>query len=379
METRVIKVDSSLEGLDHAVEEAVAVLSEGGLVGFPTETVYGLAANAALEASLEKLAEIKQRPGNKPFTLHIGDKSVLSRYVPDLSLLNRQFLRKAWPGPLTVVFDLNDGQMEQVRKSLPRQQVEALYHNCSIGIRLPDHPVARELLSEVHDPVVAPSANLSGAAPATSAEEVLEELADSIELVLDGGVTRYAKVSTIARLTDDGLEILREGVLDEGTVRRMRTVTILFVCTGNICRSPMAEGFGKEMLAAKLGCSVDDLAEKGYKIESAGVMAYDGAEASPEAIKACSEAGVDIRGHEARYLTAAMLERADIVYVMDRTHRQAVMELAVPGSKQNLGRRLDFLSQDGEIADPIGMSLETYRSCAKQISEGVRARLDEIL
>ena len=378
METRVIKVESSLEGLDYAVEEALGVLSEGGLVGFPTETVYGLAANAALETSLEKLAAIKQRPAHKPFTLHIGDKSVLSRYVPDLSLLNRQLLRKAWPGPLTAVFDLNAGQMEQVREQLPGQQVEALYHNCSIGIRLPDHPVARELLSEVHDPVVAPSANMSGEAPPTSAQEVLEELGGRIELVLDGGMTRYAKVSSIARVTDEGLEILREGVLDEGTVRRMRTVTILYVCTGNICRSPMAEGFSKEILAEKLGCSVDDLSEKGYKIESAGVMASDGASASAEAIQACSEAGVDIRGHGSRYLTADMLERADFVYVMDRTHRRAVMELSAPGSKQDLGRRLDFLNQDGDIADPIGMTLETYRSCAKQIAKSVRARLSEI-
>jgi len=379
METRVIKVESSLEGLDHAVEEAVAVLSEGGLVGFPTETVYGLAANAALEESLEKLAEIKQRPVHKPFTLHIGDKSVLSRYVPDLSLLNRQLLRKAWPGPLTVVFDLNDGQMEQVRKSMPRRQVEALYHKCSIGIRLPDHPVARELLSEMADPVVAPSANLSGDAPPTSAEEVLAKLEGRIELVLDQGETRYAKASTIARLTDENLEILREGVLDEPAVRRMRTVTILFVCTGNVCRSPMAEGFAKKILAEKFGCSVDDLSEKGYKVESAGVMACDGAEASPEAIKACGEAGVDIRGHGARYVTADMLERADFVYVMDRTHHRAVMELAAPRSKQDLGRRLDFLRPDGEIADPIGMSLDTYRSCAKEIAKCVRERLDEIL
>lgn len=379
METQVIKVESSLEGLDHAVEEAVAVLSEGGLVGFPTETVYGLAANAALEESLEKLAEIKERPEHKPYTLHIGDKSVLNRYVPDLSLLNRQLLRKAWPGPLTVIFDLNHGQMEQVRTGIPNQQMEALYHKSSIGIRLPDHPVARELLSEMSDPVVAPSANLSGEAPPISAEEVLEELGGRIELVLDAGVTRYAKASTIARLTNENLEILREGVLDAGTVRRMRTVTILFVCTGNACRSPMAEGFGKQMLAEKLGCSVDALSEKGYKVESAGVMAYDGAGASPEAIKACQEAGVDIRGHEARYLTADMLERSDFVYVMDRTHHRAVMELAGSMSKQDLGRRLDFLRPDGEIADPIGMSLETYRSCAQEIAQSVRERLNEIL
>ena len=98
-----------------------------------------------------------------------------------------------------------------------------------------------------------------------------------------------------------------------------------------------------------------------------------------EAIKACREADVDIRSHGARYLTGDMLERADFVYVMDRTHRQAVLEMAAPRSKQDLGQRLYFLRQEGDIADPIGMSLETYRSCAKQIARSVRERLDEIL
>ena len=378
METRIIKFGPSREGIDEAIGQAVEVLTKGGLVGFPTETVYGLAANADLPESVQKLAKIKQRPVNKPFTLHIGDKKVVSRYVPNISLLNRQLLRKAWPGPLTVVFNLNAEQMEQVREKLPAQQVEALYHNHSIGMRLPDYPAAQQLLTAVEKPIVAPSANISGEMPPISADEVLSELSGKIDLLLDGGTTRYAKASTIARLTGDSLEILREGVLDADVIRRMRSLTILFVCTGNSCRSPMAEGFCKQMVADKLDCSVDQLEEKGYKIESAGVLAYDGAQASPESIEVCREAGVDICSHKARYLTAGLLEHADIVYVMDRTHRQAVMELAISENKQSLGRRLDFLSHQGDIADPIGMSLETYRRCAKRIAESVKERLAEI-
>ena len=376
METKVISVRS-----DAAIAEAVGlackVLSNNGLVAFPTDTVYGLAARADLAESLEKLAELKERPKTKPFTLHIGRKSILNHYVPHLSPLNCQLIKKAWPGPLTVIFGLNGRQERRVGEVMEAEVVVALYHNSTIGIRLPDNVAARELLNAVDGPVVAPSANLAGSRAPACAEEVLEELDGKIEMVLDGGPTKYAKPSTIVRLSDSaegGMEVLRAGVLDAATVVRMRSLSILFVCTGNSCRSAMAEGLCKKRLAEKLGCSVDELAAKGYKVGSAGVSGYDGGSASADAIEVCRQMGVDIGGHRARALTVDLVNEADYVFVMTQAHRQAVLRFA-----RQAGPRTMLLGRQDEIDDPMGMGLEQYRSCAERIDRCVREQLEETI
>lgn len=372
METKVIKIED-LQKAASAIKEAADVLARGGLVGFPTETVYGLAANTDSRHGPERLSSVKKRSEEKPYTLHIGEKSILGRYVPQLSLLNRQFLKKAWPGPLTVVFTLNQNQIDLIRENLPDYRINALYHEGSIGIRMPDHEVAQSLLRAVDAPVIASSANISETSAPVSAEDVLEQLAGRIDLILDSGPTKYQKASTIVRLTGDELEILREGVLDAGAVKRMRQVNILFVCTGNSCRSPMAEGFCQRELAEKLGCSVDQLAEKGYKIISAGILAGCGAPATPEAVQACQEASVDISGHRTQLTTAELVYEADYIFAMDASHLHAVNNLAPYRSAQTV-----LLSKEGNIADPIGMPIGTYRKCARLIARSVQERLKEI-
>ena len=372
MKTKCLKPTTDDE-LTAAIDQARNVLNAGGLVAFPTETVYGLAAAAHLPAAIDRLAQLKQRPDDKPFTLHIPDQTELQRYVPGLSPINTRFLQKAWPGPVTVIFTLSPAQRLAVTANLPCDQIDQLYHNHSIGIRLPDNNVARRLLAAIPAPVVAPSANLAGAPPATAPADVLDQLDGQIDLLLDAGPTRYAKPSTIVKLDQHDLDIIRVGVLDAPTIGRMRAICILFVCTGNTCRSPMAQAICRHRLAQQLSCSVDQLPDRGYNIISAGVMACPGANASPEAQSACRELRVDIADHRAQPLTVDLIHRADFVFAMTESHRQAIVDLAPQAAA-----RTTLLAQHGNIDDPIGMGMDQYRICAQVTDQSIRRRLAEM-
>ncbi len=153
MKTKKIMLD--LENIDlKAIQEAAAVVDEGGFVAFPTETVYGIAARVKKD-TLEKLSLIKGRPENKHYTLHIAKSSEVLKYVPKVSLRARKLIQNAWPGPLTLVFQLENNEIEIQQKEVETEVFEALYKDGSIGIRCPDNPIAKALLEQTKNPFVA--------------------------------------------------------------------------------------------------------------------------------------------------------------------------------------------------------------------------------
>jgi len=371
MKTTLIDVTKPSQA-DKAIEQADALLSQGGLVAFPTETVYGVAANVNRQDSLKRLSELKERPSNKPFTLHIGRNGQIHPFIPRLSPLNQAFLRKALPGPLTVVFSLNTEQQEEIANSFSSDQIEALYYQNSIGIRFPNHPFSQQFLGSLAYPVVASSANRAGQSPQTSADEVLAELDGMVDLVLDGGKTRFAQASTVVRITDDNLEILREGVLDAGVLKRLWSFNCLFVCTGNTCRSPMAEGLCKSYLAELLDCPVDLLGEKGYNVNSVGIGAFGGSKASPEAIEVCQSQGIDISSQRSQPLTIDQVNKADTIFTMSASHYDAIVSLA-PQAASKVA-----LLAEKDIADPFGQPIASYRQCAEEIARAIRNQFEKL-
>ncbi|MGB5507867.1 MAG: L-threonylcarbamoyladenylate synthase [Robiginitalea sp.] len=182
-----------------ALETAAKIIIEGGVVAFPTETVYGLGANALDPMAVARIFEVKERPSFDPLIVHIADLEQLqvlsTSEDPRIGKLAEAF----WPGPLTLILPKTDRVPDIVTSGLP-----------TVGIRMPDHPMALELIRESGCPLAAPSANKFGRLSPTRAAHVERHLPE-VDYILDGGTTRVGLESTIVRLESDGFLILRPG------------------------------------------------------------------------------------------------------------------------------------------------------------------------
>ncbi len=371
MQTKVVKIDPDRPDIAK-INEAAALIDAGGLVAFPTETVYGIACRVKAD-SLTRLDKLKRREPEKPYTLHISQKNSVKQYVPNVGIRAQKLIESAWPGPLTIVFELNAQDIDKQRNILEKQVFENLYKDNSIGIRCPDNPVASMLLEQTDSAVVAPSANITSRPPATDAKAVLAQLSGQIELLLDAGPCKYKKSSTVVKIGKKGLEILRPGVYSQAELEVMSEIKFLLVCTGNTCRSPMAEGMFRKYLAEKLQCEVDELEKKGYKTTSAGVLDMAGSPASAEAIAACAAKGIEIKAHTSRTLSQQLIEESDFIFAMARMHCERVVALSGEAVSKCV-----LLAENQDIADPIGQPQEVYNRCADLIEEAVKKRIGEL-
>ncbi|MFO0974284.1 MAG: L-threonylcarbamoyladenylate synthase [Phycisphaerae bacterium] len=372
MQTHRIRLDAADEAAA-AAKRAADVLGAGGLVVFPTETVYGIAASAAHPAALERLWGLKQLAHRPPFTLHVGKREQVERFVPRTSTVARRMMQKGWPGPLTLVFSVPDPAAAAAFAALSPVSQAALYGQQSLAARLPDHPLAERLFVACAAPCVATSANAPGREAPVALDDIPRELLEQVDLALDTGRTRYARASTVVTLNGDGYRVTRTGVLDERTVRLLATYTLLFVCSGNTCRSPMAAGLARQALARRLGCAPDELADRGVTVASAGTMCMGGMPAASEAVAVLEARGADIRDHRSAPLSADLVMRADCIFTMTAAHESAVLEQS-PEARERLNR----LDASGDIADPLGGSQAEYEACAARIAAALESRLKEL-
>ncbi|MFC4777898.1 L-threonylcarbamoyladenylate synthase [Paenibacillus sp. GCM10023252] len=200
-----INSSSSQEGdiqQSASLHEAAVMLREGKLVAFPTETVYGLGADARSTQAVQGIFEAKGRPSDNPLIVHIGRTSQLDELVLPYSGLASRLMAAFWPGPLTMVLPMREGSVSPlVTAGLS-----------TVAVRIPDHPVALQLLELAGCPVAAPSANLSGRPSPTKAEHVLDDLRGRLHGVVDGGATGVGVESTVIELVDERtVRILRPG------------------------------------------------------------------------------------------------------------------------------------------------------------------------
>jgi protein-tyrosine phosphatase len=355
-----------------AIRRAAQALVDGRLVVFPTETVYGIAASTDSAGGVERLLLSKGRADNKPFPLAVRSAGAALEWIPRLGTLGQRLAKRCWPGPLTIVSSegVNEGRAQQ----LPAAVRQKVCPNGSIGLRVPAHDAILGVMEELPGPLVLTSANRSGEADAVTSEEALQAIGDEVELVIADGPCRYGRPSTVVRVEGATWEILREGILLRSALQRLSACTIVFVCTGNTCRSPLAEALFKKLLADRLGCNAEELPARGFVIRSAGLSAACGGYAAPEAVEVARELGADLNGHTSRPVTSELVAHADYLLVMTRGHLSALTErYPKPGCRPRM------LAPDGEdIPDPLGADHETYQECARQIQACIQQLLPEV-
>lgn len=191
------------------IAEAAQILRSGGLVGMPTETVYGIAANALDSEAVQKIFAVKGRPADNPLIVHLADADQLEQVARDIPHAARLLAERFWPGPLTLVLEKKPNVAAAVTAGLP-----------TVAIRVPSHPVARELIRVAGVPVSAPSANTFMGLSPTTAQDISPDIADRLDVLLDGGPCEVGIESTVLDMTVDPPALLRPGGISREELER---------------------------------------------------------------------------------------------------------------------------------------------------------------
>ncbi|MEM6750697.1 MAG: Sua5/YciO/YrdC/YwlC family protein, partial [Planctomycetota bacterium] len=268
------------------LDEAVVALERGELVLLPTETVYGVAARADKPEALAALGRLSGRPSPGGYTVHIARPADVSWYIDADRPGVRRVATKLLPGPVTL-----RAKAEASRLAETGAVVAAVSRDGWVALRCPSDPFAHALLSRAGAaPVVAIGARDARGAGAARLDAVEPSVRDAVSVAVDGGATRFGKPSTVVELDPDHpgqpWRVVRPGVYDKRYLRKLMVFEVLLVCTGNTCRSPMAEAIARDRLAARFGVAPAELEASGYRVNSAGVSAGPGSPMTPEAAEA---------------------------------------------------------------------------------------------
>ncbi len=354
-----------------ALPRAVAHLRRGGVLAHPTETVYGLGSRADPDG-LAALADVKGRERDKPFLLLVSDRTMAERLTLTFTEAAEALARAFWPGPLTLILaggrDLPDG----VRGGAG-----------GVAVRWTSHAGTARLVAALGEPLTSTSANVAGADPARDVPSVLARFAapittreSSSSWMAERRGTRRPRRWLIApspsrgSYAPDRSRRPRCGPSSGLNLSPMPVRKVLLVCTGNICRSPLAAALLERALGER-GATI--------QVSSAGTGAWDGAPVSEGAYLVGLEQGLDLSGHRARLLTRDLVETSDLVLTMARHHRARVDELGGEGRVFVLGEYAGRGADAAEVSDPFGGDLEVYRRTCGELAELIAAAVDRIV
>ena len=345
MKTKILTVDPIFPEVDR-VTQCAKIIRQGGLVIFPTETVYGIAADYANPKAIKRLREVKKRSDDKPFAILIARKEFVDLLSDSVDIAVYKLIDEFWPGPLTIVMSGKE----------PGQ---------TVGIRMPNNLIALNFIYQAQCVIAAPSANFEGNPPPLTCEEALKDLDGLVDIAMDGGPVAVGQSSTVVDLTAPERKILRPGPITPEEIEQViKQKVVLFVCTGNSCRSVMAEYLMKRMLGAR----------QDVQVISAGTGAYVTMGASPETLEVLRKEGINATMHRSQPINRTMLKKADLILVMTQTHRRQILDLCPTVEKRvyllkEFAKVTPGMGISLDISDPIGKPKEVYEECIMTIKE----------
>ena len=198
IETKVFDWQNEIN--ENELDETVKVLKDGGIVIFPTETVYGIGTNALSESSVKRIYEVKERPDEKPLSIMVSNIDEISKYAIIENDIERKIITNFMPGPITIILKKKKGIFDYISSGKE-----------TIGIRIPDNRIILELLKKAEIPIVAPSANISGRPSGIVFEEILNDFYGKVDVAINGGKCEISEPSTIVQVINNEPVILREG------------------------------------------------------------------------------------------------------------------------------------------------------------------------
>lgn len=192
------------------LKEPAKVIRNGGIVIFPTETVYGIGTNGFDEKSIKKIYELKKRDFNKPISLLVSNMEMVEMVAKDISDLEYKLMRKFWPGPFTIILK---------KKSIVPDILTS--NGDTVGVRMPSGEIAKKLIEYAEVPIAAPSANISGKPSGTDINDIMKDFEGKVDCIIDNGISELGVASTIVKVVDNIPYVLREGIITKEQIEEV--------------------------------------------------------------------------------------------------------------------------------------------------------------